>query len=356
MKKKYWIPLLILLILIGVRIALPYWIEDYINDTLEDIPGYTGSIHNVDLHLYRGAYTIDSLVVDKIEDNNTVPFLSIHRIDLSVEWPALLNGAIVGEVELLAPVFNFVAPDEDQGEFGEDVDWTEPLKDFIPVRINRFAIRNGTIRYLDFGSSPQIDIPLENLDLDILNISNAEHIEEDLPSTIALRAVSIGGGNLNINAEANLLKRIPDVDLNFEFEEVYLPDLNNFLEAYARVDAEDGEFNLYSEFIIDDGILEGYVKPIIRNLKLLDVEEGSVLEVVWEGIVGFLTEIFENQPKDQFASQVPLEGDLNDPEAGVFPAIWNIFRNAFLEAFSKQTEGEINFETDANGEDGNGSL
>ncbi len=342
MKKRYWIPLLIILILVGIRIALPFWVEDYINKALDDIPDYTGSITDVDLHLYRGAYTVDSLIIDKIEDNNTVPFLSVDQIDLSVEWSALFNGAIVGEVLLISPTFNFVAPNNDEGEFGHEVDWTEHVKSMLPIRINRFAIRGGTVRYLDFGSSPQINVPLENLDLDILNINNAEDNEKALPTNIFLNAVSVGGGDMNIVAQANLLKPIPDIDLNFEFEEVNLTALNDFLEAYAGVDAEQGEFNLYSEIIIDDGMLEGYVKPIIRNLKIVDTE-GSVLEVIWEGIVGLVTEVFENQAKDQFASQVPIEGDLTDPDAGTYPAIWNIFRNAFVEAFSKQTEDEIKF-------------
>ncbi|MEX1269617.1 MAG: DUF748 domain-containing protein [Balneolaceae bacterium] len=342
-KKRYWIPLLIIVILIIARLALPYWITGKVNETLENLEGYTGSIAGVDLDLYRGAYSVDSLVVDKIEDNNEVPFLFISGIDLSVEWPALLNGAIVGEVVLQKPEINFVAPNEDDGEFGFEIDWIEPLNELMPIQINRFAIEEGTIRYMDFSSEPQLEIPLHNIELEILNINNAENQEEDLPSNLSMQATSIGSGILDIQADANLMKPIPDIDLNFEFEQVHLPDLNEFLEAYASVDAENGEFNLYSEIIIKDGMLEGYVRPIITDLRILDVEEGSVAEVAWEAIVGFVTEIFENQREDQFATEVPLSGDLNDVEAGIYPTIWNIFRNAFVEAFSQQTGGDVEF-------------
>lgn len=340
MKKRYWIPLLIILILIGIRLALPFWVTNYVNRTLENIPGYTGSISDVDIHLYRGAYAIDSLFIDKIEADNEIPFLAIPRIDFSVEWGALLNGAIVGEVVLSSPELNFVADDE---EFGDDVDWTEPVKELIPIQINRFAINEGTIRYLDMSTEPQIDIALHNVELEMYNINNAERNEERLPSQISLSATSIGGGALTINADANLLKPIPDMDLDFEFENVNLPDLNEFLEAYANVDAESGEFFLYSEIIINEGLIEGYVKPIITNLRILNLEEGNVLEIAWEALVGFVTEVFENQPQDQFATLVPLSGDLNNPEAGVFPAIWNVFRNAFIESFSKETDDELEF-------------
>lgn len=346
MKKRYWIPLLVVAILVAVRLALPFWVENYVNRTLEDIEGYTGSVEDVDLNLYRGAYEVDSLVIDKIEADNPVPFLIIPKTDLSVEWGALLDGEIVGEVELLQPEINFMSTGKDEGTFGEDADWVEPVKELMPIQINRFAITEGTIHYRDYYSDPQLDIPLHNFNLEILNISNVEEESDTLPTGITLNATSIGGGILNMEGQANLLQAIPDFDLTLEFEEVNLPDLNNFLEAYARVDAESGIFNLYTELIINDGIVEGYVKPIITDLNVVDLEEGSALEVVWETIVGAVTEIFENQPRDQFATQVPLEGDLNDLEAGVFPAIWNIFRNAFVEAFSKQPIDEVNLEND----------
>lgn len=344
MKKRIWIPLLIILILVGIRIALPYIITDYVNKSLSEIPGYTGSIDDVDLHLYRGAYSIDSLIIDKVEDNNDVPFVSINKIDLSVEWSALFKGALVGEIILHSPTINMVAPNDDDGEFGQDVDWTRSIKELMPIQINRFSVRNGTIHYLDVGSDPKVDLPLSDLQLDITNINNAENSEEPLPSHIHLTATSIGNGSLDIQADANILKPIPDIDLNLEFEEVDLTALNDFLEAYAKIDAEGGVFNLYSEFALSDGEIEGYVKPILTGVKILNLKEkeGNILEVAWEGIVAMVSEVFENQPEDQFASQIPLNGNVNNVDTGIWPAVWNIFRNAFIEAFEKQAGNEIN--------------
>jgi flagellar basal body-associated protein FliL len=67
MKKKSIIIIsIIIVILIGVRVALPYLVVNYVNKVLADIPGYQGSIKDVDLDLYRGAYVIDSLDIQKI--------------------------------------------------------------------------------------------------------------------------------------------------------------------------------------------------------------------------------------------------------------------------------------------------
>lgn len=77
-------------------------------------------------------------------------------------------------------------------------------------------------------------------------------------------------------------------------------------------------------------------------------ETNNVLEDIWEMVVGTVTEIFENQPEDQVATKVPLEGDLHAPDAAFFTTIWNVFRNAFIEAFAMNTDGTVKFKKEKN--------
>ncbi|WP_276497114.1 hypothetical protein [Pontibacter litorisediminis] len=72
------------LLLIALRLALPYLVKDYVNRTLEGLPGYTGHVADIDLHLYRGAYAIDGLVLEEEGGNPDHPFLRIPRTDLSI--------------------------------------------------------------------------------------------------------------------------------------------------------------------------------------------------------------------------------------------------------------------------------
>jgi flagellar basal body-associated protein FliL len=68
-KKTIIIISIIIVILIGVRVALPYLVVNYVNKVLADIPGYQGSIKGVNIDLYRGAYVIDSLDIQKLMAN-----------------------------------------------------------------------------------------------------------------------------------------------------------------------------------------------------------------------------------------------------------------------------------------------
>ena len=81
--RKKWILLIILVALIALRAVLPYIVKSYVNKTLAAIPGYSGHVDDVDMSLWRGAYVVKDLKIEKVEGNIPVPFFSANLIDLS---------------------------------------------------------------------------------------------------------------------------------------------------------------------------------------------------------------------------------------------------------------------------------
>src|SRR5690606_19260213 len=193
-------------------------------------------------------------------------------------------------------------------------------------------------------SSPPVDIAIENLRLVASNISNVESKDQKLPSSIRLTGTSIGGGSINLDMKGNFLKQIPDIDGDLSFENVALTAFNDFTKAYGNFDLESGTLSLYTEAVINDGQLEGYIKPIFENVELVDREdrkENTFFQNVWEGLVGLFSEAIENQPRDQAATRIPISGNLENPQTHTLDMIFNIFENAFIEAFEKQVEGTV---------------
>jgi len=39
---------------------------------------------------------------------------------------------------------------------GGENDWRDTVRDLVPLKINRFVIRNGSIHFRDFGSDPPV--------------------------------------------------------------------------------------------------------------------------------------------------------------------------------------------------------
>lgn len=346
LKKRYRFPLLILLILIIARILLPFFLERYVNKTLNSIPGYTGHVEDIDVALYRGAYVIEGLILQKENAKTSTPLLDFPENDISIEWKSLLDGRIVSEVEMYDPKFNYVfetqKKETPEGKPDTD-DWTRALKDLVPIQINHLRVHNGRTNFVQLSADPNIDMFFKNIELQATNLSNVVNKEKALPSHLNATAISMGDGNVSLKGNMNLLKEIPDMDINFSLEKADVTALNSITRKYAGVDFEKGTFELYTEFAIANGYLKGYLKPMFINTTLIGKEDQGFFEKLWEGFVGVLKFVFKNQGTDTLATKAPLEGNLNQVESELIPTILNIFKNAWIKAFSEDVDENINY-------------
>src|SRR5256885_17080400 len=87
----------LLVLVVALRLALPWILKSYVNHQLAKLPDYRGSVSGIHVHLWRGAYTIKGLRLDKTTGKVPVPFVSSPPMELSVQWPQLVHGAGVGE-------------------------------------------------------------------------------------------------------------------------------------------------------------------------------------------------------------------------------------------------------------------
>jgi hypothetical protein len=124
-------------------------------------------------------------------------------------------------------------------------------------------------------------------------------------------------------------------------------ELNEFFQAYAKIDVNKGNFGLYTEVAAKEGKFKGYVKPLIKNLDVLGKEDrdDNIFRKTWEGIAGAAGEIFENQSEDQVATKIPFEGSLKNPDTNTWEALIQILQNAFIRAIQPSIDQEINIQT-----------
>jgi len=343
-RKRYLFPLTLLILLIGLRIALPYIVKNYVNKVLADIPGHYGHVEDIDLSLITGAYTIHQLYLNKVNAGSQIPFLHFEETNISIEWSSLLKGKVVSEINMTRPEMIYVFEDQ-QTETPEDADvedWSKALTDLVPIDINKLEIHNGKVAFVQLTADPNIDLHLENLELYATNLRNVVRKEARLPSNLSADAVSIGGGDLHLEGQMDLVKQIPDMDLSLTLENANATALNDFTDHYAGIDFDKGNFNLYSEMAIADGYLQGYMKPIIKDAKLIGKED-AFLETLWEGFVGFFKFILKNHKENTLATKVPIEGDLKNVRTKMWPTVTNIFKNAWIKAFKGIIDDDIEF-------------
>ncbi|RKN75117.1 DUF748 domain-containing protein [Ulvibacterium marinum] len=345
-KKRYTLPIIIILLLVATRLSLPYILERYVNKVLADIPGYYGQVSDITISLFRGAYVIDNLYLNMVDAGSEVPFLDFAKTDISLEWKSLLKGKIVSEIILTRPQIIYIFEDQQKSESPEPEleDWTQALTDLVPIDINHLKVIDGKAAFVQLTAEPNIDLNLNQIELNATNLRNVVRRQQNLPSEIHATALSIGNGSFTLDGKMDLVKQIPDMDVSLSLENASATALNDFTKHYAGIDFVKGNFNLFSEVAIADGYLTGYVKPLLKDSQLVGGEQDGFLNTLWEGFVGFFKFLLKNKGNNTLATKVPIEGNLNNVKTKVWPTIWNVFKNGWIKAYKGVLDDEVNYE------------
>ncbi|WP_445731401.1 DUF748 domain-containing protein [Mariniflexile sp.] len=344
-RKRYIIPILIIVILIIFRIALPYMVKNYVNKVLSEIPGYYGHVEDIDIALVRGAYVIHGMYLNKMDAKTQVPFLNLKKSDISIEWKSLFKGKIVSEVILTEPVVIYVFEDQQKKEAAEPEfdDWSKALTNLVPIDINHLQIINGKAAFVQISANPNIDLDMNHIQLNATNLRNVVQPDVALPSNISATATSVGNGKIKLDGNMNLVKKIPDMDMAFSLENASITAFNDFTNHYAGIDFSEGNFNIFSEMAIADGFLTGYVKPLLKDSKLIGKEDGF-FETLWEGFVGFFKFVLKNKKNNTLATKIEFKGDLNNVKSKLWPTIFNVVKNGWISAFKNTVDNDVDFE------------
>src|SRR6478736_1974219 len=80
--------LVIGIVLVIGRASLPAILRNYVNRTLDRNLLYEGRIGEIQVDLWRGAYSIEDIHISQRSGNVPVPLLSANRVDFSIQWDA----------------------------------------------------------------------------------------------------------------------------------------------------------------------------------------------------------------------------------------------------------------------------
>ncbi len=218
------------------------------------------------------------------------------------------------------------------------------LESLFPFDLNRVEISNGEIHFQDPSSKPPVNIYLSKISATATNLTNARDAKQKLPSGLTASASTIGGGNLNLQLQMNLLQAAPAFEMNCGLTNVDLVALNDFLRAYGKFDVARGNFSFYTSVASADGTYDGYLKVFFSNLDVFawDKErKKNILEIFWQAIVGGVATIFTNHPKDQLATKIPISGSYTNSTVGVFTAAATLLQNAFIHALLPKLDQHV---------------
>lgn len=328
--------LIIILVLIAARIALPYILLHYVNGYLKDMQDYKGYVKDIEVHLWRGAYKLKEASIEKTTGKVPVPFFSAPSIDLFVVWHEIFRGRLVGNIVFHNPKINFVkGPTKETSQTSISKIWIDKTKGLFPFRIDRFAVEDALFHYRDFHSDPKINIALDHVYLEADNLTNSLKLNNEKFATIKIyNKPGEDDPKLNVNVSLDSFARHPTLNMKFSLKDLNLVRLNDFLRAYGNFDVQTGRFSLYADITTSEGAYKGYVKPFFSDLKFVDwkKQKHRPLKLVWEAIVGAAAKILKSEPQEKVATEIPISGNFENKDIDYWSAIANLLRNAFIQA------------------------
>lgn len=351
----------IVLLLITLRIAAPYAVQQYVNYQLKHTQGITGHIGDVDLFLYRGAYAIDD--VEIYATNATTaprPLLVVKTLDFSLAWSALLKGNLVTNMAFMRPEIviydkNPNAAEQNQ-RVKDETTWIGLANDLVLFSIDTLTIEQGKLSLVNATSQGENPTFISNINARIENITNAQNLSKTLVTTLNVEGALMGEAALKLNGKLDPFSKHANFDFNAEVQRFSVKNLDTVFKVYTPFDIEAGGIDGAMELVAKDNNLNGYVKAGVQNLSVfswredIEKDDDGIFTAIFEGSVDLLGSILENDESKLVAARIPIEGQLDNTDVSTFQAVISVLKNAFFDAFSMKVDNVVSFENSSNSE------
>ncbi len=242
------------------------------------------------------------------------------------------EGLAIGKVNLQQPYVRFII-NEDLTTNVNDLmipqpaepnAKAEPAGKPLPIRIGGIAIKDGSANFADFSLTPNFATAIQQLNGQIGTLDNQS------PKTAG---VDIKGkvdkyAPVSIKGQLTPFDPMNSLDIATSFKNVELTTLTPYSGKFAGYRIRKGRLNLDLHYRIEKGQLNAENKLLLEDLQLGEqVDSKDAVDLPIRLAVALLKDTQGN-----IDIQLPVQGDLNNPEFSVMPIVWQTLRNLVLRA------------------------
>lgn len=356
MGKKTRISLLVVLVLlVGLRIALPGLLLPVINRKLHEASKVVDvHIGDLGLSLFRGAYRFDDITLTSKVDASHPEIAQMASLDVSIAWRELIHGFILADAHVeglkltlghrISVVNDSSSSDQKKTEAGNI------LKNVIPFDVSRLTLIDSKIYYHLTKSNKDI-LLVNSIEGRISDISNARHEKRPIPSLVSLKGNVFDGSSLTLTGEILPFRKPIAMALKAKCLGFHLKEANPFLLGVVPVSFAAGSLNAFAEARYESGDLKGYVKPFFHDVQLLSNPEHflSLKHFFIEIGTAIGNLLLRNGATKTTAAVVefskPADGDFNIQISKIFStAFHNGYVKALPEDFEDSKLSQLNIE------------
>ncbi|WP_220812168.1 DUF748 domain-containing protein [Pseudomonas paralcaligenes] len=242
------------------------------------------------------------------------------------------EGLVIGKVDLQQPYARFVI-NEDLTTNVNDLIIAQPAEPEakpaeagkpLPIRIGGIDIRNGSANFADFSLMPNFATAIQQLDGRIGTLDN----QSPQAASVDVKGKVDKYAPVSIQGKLTPFDPMNSLDIATSFKNVELTTLTPYSGKFAGYRIRKGRLNLDLHYRIEKGQLNAENKLLLEDLQLGEkVDSKDAVDLPVRLAVALLKDT-----KGNIDIQLPVQGNLNDPQFSVMPIVWQTLRNLVLRA------------------------
>lgn len=215
------------------------------------------------------------------------------------------------------------------------IDLATELRKITPLEVDHIDIVDGQVAFVDVSSKERPELWLHDLQLSVENLTTRVHLTEGRPVLLTATGTLANSGTVSLFITADPFEKGLTFSGRASVVGLQTAELFKFIGPATALQAPHGTVDIYVEFDCRNGALTGGVKPILKNVEIRPAGRGPWTALkAWASDVAL--KIFSDrvQERNAVATVLPIKGSLTDPDLQLWPAIFGVMRNAFVEGLT----------------------
>ncbi|OPA97370.1 hypothetical protein BFW87_06650 [Pseudomonas fluorescens] len=194
----------------------------------------------------------------------------------------------------------------------------------LGIHIGQIAINDGSANFADFSLTPNFATAIQQLNGQIGTIDS----RQAKPASVDIKGKVDRYAPVTIKGSVNPFDPMAALDIATSFKRVELTNLTPYSGKFAGFRIRKGRLNLDLHYVIIKGQLKAENKVVVEQLQLGEkVDSADALDLPIRLAIALLKD-----SDGKISIELPVTGDLNNPQFSVMPIVWQTLRNLVVRA------------------------
>ncbi|WP_130930842.1 DUF748 domain-containing protein [Pseudomonas sp. Sample_24] len=194
----------------------------------------------------------------------------------------------------------------------------------LGIHIGGIAINDGSANFADFSLTPNFATAIQQLNGQIGTIDS----RQAKPASVDVKGKVDRYAPVTIKGAVNPFDPMASLDIATSFKRVELTTLTPYSGKFAGYRIRKGRLNLDLHYQITKGQLKAENKVVVEQLQLGEkVDSPDAVSLPLKLAIALLKDV-----DGKISIELPVTGDLNNPQFSVMPIVWQTLRNLIVKA------------------------